>query len=117
MAANAFTLLGEARVTENGVEFAYFGDVPPEEKMGTAPGKIPKNAEDVIKMMHPDDVKSYVQNVEHSVASGAPFSMISHFGGILNPSLSFWAVVSCDQEVVCDGSAGRDVRWAVATLR
>jgi len=41
----------------------------------------------------------------------------SHFGGILNPSLSFWAVVSCDQEVVCDGSAGRDVRWAVATLR
>jgi len=76
VAATAFTLLGEARVTENGVEFAYFGDVPPEEKMGTAPGKIPKNAEDVIKMMHPDDVKSYVQNVEHSVASGAPFSMI-----------------------------------------
>ncbi|MCU0808751.1 MAG: sigma 54-interacting transcriptional regulator [Candidatus Contendobacter sp.] len=75
-AANAFSVLGEARVTDSGMELDFFGDVPPEEKLGLAPGSLPRNLEQLMAMMHPEDVKSYLQKVEHSLATGEPFRVV-----------------------------------------
>ena len=76
LAANAFSVLGEARVTEGGMELDFFGDVPHEEKLGLAPGSLPGNLEQLMAMMHPEDVKSYLQKVEHSLATGEPFRVV-----------------------------------------
>ena len=76
LAANAFSVLGEARVTEGGIKFDFFGNVPHEEKLGLAPGSLPRNLEQLIAMMHPEDAKSYLQKVEHSLATGETFRIV-----------------------------------------
>ncbi len=75
LAANAFSVLGEVRVTEDGIEQQFFGDSP-EAKVGLAPGSVPKDMEKFMDMIHPDDVRSYQQKVERSVATGQPFRTI-----------------------------------------
>ena len=42
LAANAFSLLGEAHLTEEGMRLEYFGDGIPETKIGLMPGAAPK---------------------------------------------------------------------------
>ncbi|MEI7901945.1 MAG: sigma 54-interacting transcriptional regulator [bacterium] len=76
MAANTFSLLGEARVTERGMELAFFGDVPPWNKLGLSPDTDFSSLESVLKIMHPDDVEPYRLCVENSVETGAPFQVV-----------------------------------------
>jgi len=76
LAANTFSVLGEARVTEGGIELEYFGDIAPETKVGLMPGSAPMSAAKVIAMMHPDDSKPYQQKLERSQATGEPFRTI-----------------------------------------
>ncbi len=76
LAANAFSVLGDARVTESGMEMSFFGDAPPEAKVGLLPGSAPRSLEKLVAMMHPDDVKPYQQKLEHSLATGEPFRVI-----------------------------------------
>jgi PAS domain S-box-containing protein len=75
LAANAFSVLGEVRVTEGGIEQQFFGDSP-EAKVGLAPGSVPKDMAKFLEMIHPDDVRSYQQKVERSVGTGEPFRTI-----------------------------------------
>jgi len=42
LAANAFSMLSEVRLTEGGLEMEYFGDAAPEAKVGLAPGPAPR---------------------------------------------------------------------------
>jgi len=76
LAANAFSLLAEIHITENGMEMAFLGDRRPEEKIGLRPGSIPKTIEELMLMIHPDDVTGFQQKVSHSVTSGESFKMI-----------------------------------------
>ncbi|MFO1419766.1 MAG: sigma 54-interacting transcriptional regulator [Candidatus Competibacteraceae bacterium] len=76
LAANTFSVLGEARVTESGMEFEFFGDAPHEEKLGLAPGSLPRNLEQLMAMMHPEDAEPYLQKLEHSLATGEPFRVV-----------------------------------------
>ena len=75
LAANAFSVLAEVRVTEDGIEQHFFGDSP-EAKVGLVPGSVPKSIERFMDMIHPDDVRSYQQKVECSVVTGQPFRAI-----------------------------------------
>ena len=59
LAANAFSVLGEIRLTEGGLEMEYLGDAAPEAKFGLLPGSAPRTLEGLVAMMHPDDIKSY----------------------------------------------------------
>ncbi len=76
VAANAFSVLGEARVTENGMEMDFFGDVPAETKVGLLPGTAPRTLEKLVSMLHPDEVEAYLKTVEHSISTGEPFRVI-----------------------------------------
>ena len=76
LAANTFSVLGEARVTDSGMEFEFFGDDPPEEKLGLAPGSLPMSLEQLMAKIHPEDAESYLQKVEHSLATGDLFRVI-----------------------------------------
>ena len=73
LAANAFSVLGEIRLTEDGLEMEYLGDAAPEAKIGLLAGSAPRTLKDVIAMMHPDDIKPYQDSVERSVPTGEPF--------------------------------------------
>ena len=73
LAANAFSILGEAHLTERGMEFEFFGDGPLETKVGILPGTMPRNADELLAMMHPEDAQTYQRRVEHSLATGEPF--------------------------------------------
>ena len=42
LAANAFSVLGEIRVTKDGLEMEYLGDAAPEAKIGLLPGSAPR---------------------------------------------------------------------------
>jgi DNA-binding NtrC family response regulator len=76
LAANAFSLLAEIHISANGMEMEFFGDRRPEEKIGLRPGSIPKTIEELMLMIHPDDVTGFQQKLSHSVASGEQFRMI-----------------------------------------
>ena len=76
LAATAFSLLGEARLTEEGMRLEYFGEGPPEAKIGLLPGTIPRTNADLLAMIHPADLKPYQQAVEHEVTTGEPFRMV-----------------------------------------
>jgi transcriptional regulator with GAF, ATPase, and Fis domain len=73
LAANAFSILGEARITEHGMHFAFFGDGPLEAKVGIAPGTMPHSGAQLLAMMHPDDAEPYQRQVAQCVATGEPF--------------------------------------------
>ena len=111
LAATTFSVLGEAHVTEGGIKLDYFGDVPHEEKLGLALGSLPRNLEQLITMMHPEDAKSYPQKVQHSLATGEPFRVVyrianGHGGWRWLQARAF----SLEQR------AGRHVRWLHDTI-
>ena len=68
-------MLGEARVTGSGIALTILGDLPPEPRLGLAPGSFPKTIEAALGMMHPDDRQAFQQAVERSLATGEPFDM------------------------------------------
>ena len=74
-AANTFSVLGQARLTESAFELDFFGDVPPESKVGMLPGLLPRTLEGVAEIVHPDDVDSFRQRLQHVVATGEPFKL------------------------------------------
>jgi len=75
LAANTFSLLGEARVTEQGMELEFFGDVPPEEKLGIT-GKVDfSDIDRVVAAMHPDDVAPFRLGVQQAI-EGRPLQII-----------------------------------------
>jgi transcriptional regulator with GAF, ATPase, and Fis domain len=76
LAANTFSLLGEASLTEKGIQLTFFGDVPPEKKLGVAPDMVFSNVERVREAMHPDDVGPFTRSIEHSVATGDLFHIV-----------------------------------------
>jgi DNA-binding NtrC family response regulator len=84
IAANAFSVLGQARLTETGLEQELFGDGF-EAKVGVKPGSVPLSVENFIDLIHPDDIKSYRQKLGHSLETGKPFNTIYRlsdgFGG------------------------------------
>ncbi len=76
LAANAFSVLGEAYLTPTGIEMRFFGDTPAEDKIGMAPGTAPMTVEQLVAMMHPDDVKPYQEKLRLSVNSTASFAVL-----------------------------------------
>ena len=76
LAANAFSVLGEVRLTEDGLEMEYLGDAAPEAKIGLLPGSAPRTLKELVAMMHPDDIRSYQENVERSLPTGEPFRSV-----------------------------------------
>jgi DNA-binding NtrC family response regulator len=76
LAANAFSVLAEIRVTRDGLQMEYLGDTPPEEKIGLMPGTAPRAVKDLVTMMHPDDARPYQERVERSLATGEAFRCI-----------------------------------------
>ncbi|MDS4026032.1 MAG: sigma 54-interacting transcriptional regulator [Candidatus Contendobacter sp.] len=111
LAANTFSVLGEARVTENGMEFDFFGDAPPEEKLGLVPGSLPKNLTQLIAMMHPEDAKSYQQKVEYSLTTGEPFRVIYR----LTNGRGGWRWLQA-RAFSLEQQEGRHVRWLHDTI-
>ncbi len=111
LAANTFSVLGEARVTENGMEFDFFGDAPPEEKLGLVPGSLPKNLTQLIAMMHPEDAKSYRQKVEYSLTTGEPFRVIYR----LTNGRGGWRWLQA-RAFSLEQQEGRHVRWLHDTI-
>ena len=75
LAANAFSIIGEAHLMQTDVELRYFGDTPPEDKIGMAPGTAPKSTQQLVAMMHPDDVSAYLKSLESSMNSNVPFAV------------------------------------------
>jgi DNA-binding NtrC family response regulator len=75
IAANAFSVLGEARLTERAFEVEFFGDEPPEAKVGLSAGALPRSLEGLAEMIHPEDVGSFQKTLERSVATGDPFRL------------------------------------------
>ena len=76
LAVTTFSLLGEARVTEAGIDISYFGDTDPEGKLGITGGGIFSNEKQVMAQMHPDDIPAYLRGIEHSLATGAPLGVV-----------------------------------------
>jgi transcriptional regulator with GAF, ATPase, and Fis domain len=106
LAANAFSLLGEAHLTANGIELQFFGDIPPEEKMGMAPGTVPNSVDKLVAMMHPDDVKSYLEKMEHSLTLGVPFAVIYR----LSDGRGGWRWLQA-RALSVEERDGKPVRW------
>jgi transcriptional regulator with GAF, ATPase, and Fis domain len=62
-------------VTEQGIEQEFFVDNF-ESKIGLVSGTVPKSMDSFAEMIHPDDVATFRQQVERSVATGEPFRSI-----------------------------------------
>jgi formate hydrogenlyase transcriptional activator len=75
LAANAFSVLGEARLNERAFEVEFFGDEPPETKVGLSVGALPRSLEGLAEIIHPDDAGLFRKTVEHSVATGERFRL------------------------------------------
>jgi len=76
LAVTTFSLLGEARVTDEGVQLSYFGDLTPEDKLGIKADGVFSDVNKVMAQIHPDDVENYRRNIEHSLATGEPLTVI-----------------------------------------
>ena len=105
-AANAFTVLGEARLTETGFNLQYFGDNAPEAKLGLLPGSMPKSVAEVEAMIHPADLKSYQRSVERTVATGEPFRAVYR----LSDGRGGWRWLQ-SSAISQEERDGRHVRW------
>ncbi len=75
LASNPFFVLGEAQFVDAGIVLTVLGDLPPEPKLGLAPGSFPKILDAQLGVLHPDDRGSFARAVERSRATGDPFSM------------------------------------------
>lgn len=76
LAANAFSVFAEINVSERDIKMSFFGGIPVEEKIRIKPGTLPDTAEKLISMIHPDDVGSFRNRMDNSLATGEPFKVI-----------------------------------------
>lgn len=77
LAVTTFSLLGEARVTEDGsLEISYFGDTSPKEKLGIPGDGNFSDVGQVMSQMHPDDIADYRRGIERSLATGEPLGLV-----------------------------------------
>ena len=111
LAANTFSVLGEARITEKGMEFAFFGDVPPEEKVGLAPGSVPKSLDELMGKVHPEDAQPFRQTVERALATGEPIRVVYR----LADGRGGWRWMRV-RAFSLEQREGRHVRWLHDTL-
>jgi PAS domain S-box-containing protein len=111
LAANAFSVIGEAHLTEEGMKLTFFGDVAPETKVGLPPDGIPKSIEKLVTVMHAADVKSYQQAVERSVATGEPFRVIYR----LPDGRGRWRWLKA-RAISLEERDGKHVRWLHDTI-
>ena len=111
LAANAFSLLGEARITEAGLKLDYFGDGAPETKLGLMPGTALKTVADVVAMMHPADVKPCQQALEHAVGTGEAFRVIYR----LSDGHGAWRWFQT-RAISVEARDGKYVRWLSDTV-
>lgn len=111
VAANTFSLLGEARMTDNGLAMSFFGDASPAEKLGVASEHVFDTLENVIAAMHPDDVESFRQNIERSLATGDPFRVVYR----LSDGKGGWRWLKA-RACAVEQQAGRHVRWLHDTV-
>ncbi|HRZ07938.1 MAG TPA: sigma 54-interacting transcriptional regulator, partial [Candidatus Competibacteraceae bacterium] len=111
LAANSFSVLGAAHVTEGGIELDFFGDVPHEEKLGLAPDSLPRSLEQLLAMIHPEDATSYSQKVEYSLATGEPFRVIYR----LADGRGGWRWLQA-RAFSLEQQEGRHVRWLHDTI-
>lgn len=73
LAMNAFAVLAEIQVTEQGLALNFFEGVNVEEKIGLKPGTLPHTGDELMRLMHPDDIPPYQERVVRSLATGEPF--------------------------------------------
>lgn len=106
VAANAFTLLGEATLTDEGFNLQYFGDGPLESKIGLQPGTIPRNVASVEAIIHPVDLQPYQEALERTVATGEPFRLVYR----LSDGLGGWRWIQT-RAIAQEQRNGRYVRW------
>jgi len=106
LAASAFSVLGEGRIVEGGMELEYFGDTPPETKVGLPLGSLPRSLKELVAMSHPDDIKPYLAAVERCVASGEPFSM----GNRVSDGRGGWRWLQV-RAFSLEEQNGKHVRW------
>jgi DNA-binding NtrC family response regulator len=111
LAANAFSVLGEAHLTATGMDFSFFGDGPLEEKVGIAPGTMPRNADQLLAMMHPEDAAPYQRRVAHCLATGDPFRIQYR----LADGRGGWRWLQA-RALSIQQQEGRHVRWLHDTL-
>ncbi len=111
LAANSFSVLGEARVTENGLDLDYFGDEPPEAKVGLLPGTLGNSFETLKPLMHPDDLNPYIRQVEHCVATGEPFRTIFR----ASDGRGGWRWLQI-RAISVEQRGGRHIRWLHDTI-
>jgi formate hydrogenlyase transcriptional activator len=76
LAVNTFSLLGETRVTQEGMVNHYFGDVSPEEKLGVFPGSNFSSTKGVMESMHPEDLETFKRRMGECLVTGDPFEVI-----------------------------------------
>ncbi len=76
LATRPNAVVGEGLVTECGIQLTFMGDVPPEKKLGLAPGTIPRTIDQLLALMHPDDHEHYIQTITHGLATGEPWNVI-----------------------------------------
>lgn len=111
LAANAFSLLGEAHLTETGMALSYFGDGAPESKIGLKPGTQPRSIEELVAMIHPADLEPYQRAVEHAVATGEPFRIIYR----LSDGWGGWRWLQA-RAISLEEREGKHVRWLHDTI-
>ncbi len=105
LAANAFSVLGQARVTEHGIEQEFFGESF-EAKIGLQPGSIPRRIEDMLPMIHSDDAGAFQKSVEHSLATGEPFRVTFR----LSDGQGGWRWLQ-DRAICIEMRDGKPVHW------
>ncbi len=74
LAVTTFSLLGEARLTAEGLKLNFFGDVAPQTKMKVDPDGDFTEMAGVMKLMHPDDIAPYRRAIEEAITTGEPFN-------------------------------------------
>ena len=107
LAANAFTVLGETRLTEGGFEMEYFGDSAPEAKVGLAPSTAPRTAEKLFALMHPDDTRTYQDCVARSLPAGEPFKSVYR----LSDGRGGWRWIKSRAISLGEERDGKHVHW------
>jgi len=107
LAANAFSVLGEIRLTEDGLEMEYLGNAAPEAKIGLLPASAPRTLNDVIAMMHPDDTRAYQESVERSLPTGEPFRSVYR----LSDGRGGWRWIKSRAISLGEERDGKHVHW------
>jgi hypothetical protein len=106
LASSGFSVLGEARVADDGIALSVLGDRDPESKLGLAPGSFPRSIEAAIPLMHPEDAPSFQATLRRSLETGQPFNATYR----LADGRGGWRWIE-GQAVPVEVRAGRAVGW------